>query len=207
MMIGYSGKTFSTLNGNDCHQCCALDRSQPALTLRFRAGFFYNQSFSKFSQTHIFFVCLFADKTRKVIHLQRKCVSSSHQKSDGSELRHDEIETSGRRNKSFFVSYFFPWFLHKMGKNVKKRKYILCTHASKQKTKNNVLNDKRCFNRAQTGLRYGTYLRQSSYCLNQLNDTVRSGSVVITNFVKTVTRNCNVTRFDGIFLTAKVRLH
>lgn len=108
MMIGHSGRTFSTPNGNDCHQCYALDRSQPALTLRFRAGFFYNQSFNTFSKSKNF-VCLFADKSRKVIRSQRKCVSSSHQKSDGSKLRHDEIETSGRRNKSFFCFLFLSF--------------------------------------------------------------------------------------------------
>lgn len=58
MKIGYSRSTFSTPNGNDCHQCYALDRSQPARTLRFRAGFFYNQIFQHIQSVSKFF-CLF----------------------------------------------------------------------------------------------------------------------------------------------------
>lgn len=84
--------------------------------------------------------------------------------------------------------------------------------ATKNKS-NNALNDKRVSASLQNNSNRGScraspiYLQQYSYCLNLRNDSARRGLAFVTTFTKTVIRNLNMTRFDGILLTAEVLLH
>lgn len=84
--------------------------------------------------------------------------------------------------------------------------------ATKNKS-NNALNDKRVSASLQNNSNRGScraspiYLRQYSYCLNLRNDSARRGLAFVTTFTKTVIRNLNMTRFDGILNSGGAATH